>query len=186
MFRFGLRVIAGAWANWSRCIALAEIRFRRAGPFGPAWAPPNRNGVRGVLVDVMRHSDIRLRAALIAFLVWIASAYPAAQPKSLFSFHSNAWLNLHHYVRVNGRGAPGPGGLTPAQQKDWAEGVEFYKPYAVRDVLRDDGMVAIASVRSVASPSTITSPSPRLIRATAGTPGWRWFFTKRRTHCSRQ
>jgi hypothetical protein len=93
----------------------------------------------------MRHSDIRLRVALIAFLVWIASGYPAAQPKSLFSFHSNAWLNLHHYVRVNARGAPGPGGLTPAQQKDWAEGVEFYKPYAARDVLRDDGMVAIAS-----------------------------------------
>jgi hypothetical protein len=35
--------------------------------------------------------------------------------------------------------------LTPDEQKAWAAGVDFYEPYATRDVLRDDGMVAIAS-----------------------------------------
>jgi hypothetical protein len=85
-------------------------------------------------------------AAPLGILAWIASAVLAAQQRpQLFTFHSNAWLNLHHYVRSVARGAPGPGGLTPSEQKEWAEGVTFYKPYAARDVLRDDGMVAIAS-----------------------------------------
>jgi hypothetical protein len=82
--------------------------------------------------------------APLAVLFCIASA-TSAQQNPLFTFHSNAWLNLHHYVRAVARGAPGPSGLTPAEQQQWAEGVVFYKPYAARDVLRDDGMVAIAS-----------------------------------------
>jgi hypothetical protein len=85
------------------------------------------------------------RAGLITVFIAVASAMPDAQQKTVFTFHSNAWLNLHHYVRSVARGAPGPGGLTESEQKDWAEGVEFDKPYATRDVLRDDGMVAIAS-----------------------------------------
>jgi hypothetical protein len=87
--------------------------------------------------------DVRVSAALIAAIVATVSAN--AQEKPLFTFHSNAWLNLHHYVRAVARGAPGPSGLTAEEQKQWAAGVEFYKPYASRDVLRDDGMVAIAS-----------------------------------------
>jgi hypothetical protein len=93
----------------------------------------------------MRQSDSCLRTALLAVLVGAAAAFPAAQQKPLFSFHSNAWLNLHHFVRANARGGPAPTGLTPDEQKQWAAGVEFYKPYAARDVLRDNGMVAIAS-----------------------------------------
>jgi hypothetical protein len=81
----------------------------------------------------------------MAVFIAVASALPAAQQKPLFTFHSNAWLNLHHYVRVNARGGPVPNGLTGDEQKVWAAGVELYKPYAARDVLRDDGMVAIAS-----------------------------------------
>src|SRR5688572_30508358 len=92
----------------------------------------------------MRHSDLRVCALLLATLVSVAASF-AAQQKPLFSSHSNAWLNLHHYVRAAARGAPGPTGLTQEEQKEWAAGVEFYKPYAARDVLRDDGMVAIAS-----------------------------------------
>jgi hypothetical protein len=93
----------------------------------------------------MRLIDLRLSATLIAAIVATASAFPDAQEKPLFTFHSNAWLNLHHYVRAVARGGPGPGGQTSEEQKQWAAGVEFYKPYATRDVLRDDGMVAIAS-----------------------------------------
>jgi hypothetical protein len=94
----------------------------------------------------MRHSDSLLRAAFVATLIGAAIAFPAAQLKPLFTFHSNAWLNLHHYVRAAARsGGLAPTTLTLEEQKQWVAGVEFYKPYAARDVLRDDGMVAIAS-----------------------------------------
>ena len=85
----------------------------------------------------MRHSAALLLAVLIA------SAFPAAQQKPLFTFHSNAWLNLHHYVRSNARGGPAPTGLTDEERAQWAAGVEFYKPYVPRDLNADDGMVAI-------------------------------------------
>ena len=88
----------------------------------------------------MRHC-----AALLASVLAVAGALPSAQQKPLFSFHSNAWLNLHHYVRASARGGGGPAGLSDEQQQQWQAGVAFYKPYAARDVLRDDGMVAIAS-----------------------------------------
>jgi hypothetical protein len=90
-----------------------------------------------------RLTDPRLGGALLV-LASMASVFPAAQQKPLFTFHSNAWLNLHHYVRSNARGGPVPTGLTQEEGAQWAAGVEFYKPYAARDVLRDDGMVAIA------------------------------------------
>jgi hypothetical protein len=87
---------------------------------------------------------MRLFVALMVALIAAASAVVGAQTKPLFTFHSNAWLNLHHYVRAAARGGPGLSGLTAEEQKEWAAGVEFYKPFAARDVLRDDGMVAIA------------------------------------------
>jgi hypothetical protein len=87
---------------------------------------------------------MRLFAALMVALIAAASAVVGAQTKPLFTFHSNAWLNLHHYVRAAARGGPGLSGLTAEEQKEWAAGVEFYNPFAARDVLRDDGMVAIA------------------------------------------
>lgn len=89
----------------------------------------------------MRHTDLRLFAALL--VVALASALPAAQPKPLFSFHSNAWLNLHHYIRAAARGGPPATGLSEAERAQWAAGAEFYKPYAARDVLLDQGMVDI-------------------------------------------
>jgi hypothetical protein len=95
------------------------------------------------LVIVMRHSALRI--ALVAILIAAAATFTGAQQKPLFTFHSNAWLNLHHYIRAAARGGPAPAltGLTEDEQKQWAAGVEFYKPYAARDVLFDDGMVAI-------------------------------------------
>jgi hypothetical protein len=86
----------------------------------------------------MRHS-----ASLLAIFVSAVIAFPAAQLKPLFTFHSNAWLNLHHYARSNARGGPAPTGLTEAERAQWAAGVEFYKPYVNRDLNADEGMVAI-------------------------------------------
>jgi hypothetical protein len=91
----------------------------------------------------MRHPALRQCAALLALFVTIATAYPVAQQKPLFTFHSNAWLNLHHYVRSNARGGPAPTGLTPEEAAQWAAGVEFYKPYVPRELTLDDGMIAI-------------------------------------------
>ena len=68
---------------------------------------------------------------------------PPAQTNALFTFHSNPWLNLHHFARVSARGGPAPLGLSEGDGRQWAAGIEFYKPYAARDVLRDVGMVGI-------------------------------------------
>jgi hypothetical protein len=86
---------------------------------------------------------LRCSFLLLASLVAVATMRPAAQARALFSFHSNSWLNLHHFVRVSARGGPAPVGLPEEDSRQWAAGVEFYKPYAARDVLRDEGMVDI-------------------------------------------
>jgi hypothetical protein len=82
---------------------------------------------------------------VLASVVAIATMRPAAQSKALFAFHSNPWLNLHHFARVSARGGPAPTGLSEEESRQWTAGVEFYKPYAARDLLRDDGMVDIKS-----------------------------------------
>ena len=82
---------------------------------------------------------------LLASFVAIATMRPAAQSNALFAFHSNPWLNLHHFARASARGGPAPTGLSEEESRQWTAGVEFYKPYAARDVLRDEGMVDIKS-----------------------------------------
>jgi hypothetical protein len=86
----------------------------------------------------------RYLVLIAAAAVWVATPNAQSSRSSeLFAFHSNAWLNLHHFVRSNARGGPAPTGLSDDDLKQWATGVEFYKPYAARDVLADEGMVAI-------------------------------------------
>ena len=80
---------------------------------------------------------------LLALAIAITSAFPAAQSATLFSFHSNPWLNLHHFIRAAARGVPAPADLLDEERQVWTTGVDFYRPYAARDLLRDDGMVGI-------------------------------------------
>jgi len=82
---------------------------------------------------------------LFTSVVAIAELNPAAQAKPLFTFHSNAWLNLHHFARASARGGPAPTNLSDEESRQWSEGVEFYKKYAGRDLLLDAGMVDIKS-----------------------------------------
>jgi hypothetical protein len=82
---------------------------------------------------------------LLVCVVAIATMGPAGQSNALFAFHSNAWLNLHHFARLVARGRPTPAGLSEEESRRWATGIEFYKPYAARDLLADEGMVAIKS-----------------------------------------
>ena len=85
---------------------------------------------------------MRLRLLLIMCAVALFASAPTAQPQTLFTFHSNPWLNLHHHVRAGVRGMPAPKGLSADDQAQWAAAVAFYKPYAQRDLFSDE-MVAI-------------------------------------------
>ena len=77
---------------------------------------------------------------LLACAIAIVQGRPMAQADALFAFHSNPWLNLHHFVRASARGGPAPAGVSEEDGKQWAAGVEFYKPYGQRDLLFDEEM----------------------------------------------
>ena len=89
----------------------------------------------------MSRSFVVLLSSAIVF----APTRPAAQPNALFAFHSNVWLNLHHFVRLSARGGPPAAGLAEDESRQWAAGVDFYKPYGQRDLLFDAGMRDIKS-----------------------------------------
>jgi hypothetical protein len=96
--------------------------------------------------DLTRVFNVRPLVAILAF-VGAAWAVPSARQEPLFVFHSNPWLNLHHFVRLAARGGAAgefdPAALSGEDRTRWMAGVEFYRPYAQRDLLFDDGMVAI-------------------------------------------
>ena len=77
-----------------------------------------------------------LRMTLRVFVLTLAVATVAAtgpvnaQSKALFTFHSNPWLNLHHFLRAAARGAPVTAALSADERATWNATVEFYKPYA--------------------------------------------------------
>jgi hypothetical protein len=66
-----------------------------------------------------------------------------AQADTLFSFHSNAWMNLHHILWSRGECAPLPAHMQDAERKAWAAGVEFYAPYSKRNLIVDDELITI-------------------------------------------
>ncbi len=71
---------------------------------------------------------------------------PASHPPApaLFTFHSNFWVNLHHFARAAGRGLPVDAALTPGERSTWDAGVTFYRQhYSERDLLFDQEMVTI-------------------------------------------
>lgn len=93
----------------------------------------------------LRRPGLRVFAAILAMLTVVASVAPAAQQQPLFTFHSNAWLNLHQFLRLLARGGPAPAELSAQERGQWAAGIDFYKPYGQRDVLFDQGMVDIGT-----------------------------------------
>ena len=96
----------------------------------------------GVSVMVTRIGDA---ARIVVAAAAIVTMHPAAQSDVIFAFHSNHWLNLHHVARASARGGSSSTGLPEEERRQWASGVEFYKSYAARDLLQDDGMVNIKS-----------------------------------------
>jgi hypothetical protein len=74
----------------------------------------------------------------------MACATTTAPPQQhLFQFHDNFWLNLHLFTRVVARGENAPANLSPDERATWDAALKFYAPYTKRDLLFDDGMVAI-------------------------------------------
>lgn len=84
------------------------------------------------------------RLFLIAFLVACTSTQPAVDEQQIFNFHSNFWLNLHHFLRIVGRGEPITVEMTADERAAWDSAVATYRTsYSQRDLLRDEGMLAI-------------------------------------------
>jgi hypothetical protein len=81
---------------------------------------------------------LRLRLLLLTCGIALTLSAPSAQQQSLFTFHSNPWLNLHLHLRAGVRGMPPPSGLSTDEQAQWAAAVGFYKPYAQRDLFSDE------------------------------------------------
>jgi hypothetical protein len=73
---------------------------------------------------------------------WCYARMTASQP--LFRLQSSFWLNLHHFVRGVARGVPASAPLTTEERETWDKAVALYRQrYIDRDLLMDDGMVAI-------------------------------------------
>jgi len=85
---------------------------------------------------------VRHRFLLLAVCVVAVSTLSGAQLQSLFIFHSNPWLNVHHHLRAGVRGMPAPSGFSAEDQEQWNAAVGFYKPYAQRDLFTGE-MIAI-------------------------------------------
>jgi hypothetical protein len=82
-------------------------------------------------------------AVLAACAIAIAQERPMAQADAFFSFHSNAWLNLHHILWSKGEGAPLPADMPEAERTAWAAGIELYAPYSKRNLILDEELIAI-------------------------------------------
>jgi hypothetical protein len=83
---------------------------------------------------------MRLRIAVLILVVamGVHAASLDAQSPALFTFHSNPWINLHFFVRAAARGVPVRADLSEQERAVWATGVEFYKPYASRDLFDNE------------------------------------------------
>jgi len=87
-----------------------------------------------------------LLGVLVAASACVTTAPGPATAPVLFTFHSNLWVNLHHFARAAGRGLPVDTDWSPGERATWDSGVAFYRQhYSNRDLLFDDGMIAIKS-----------------------------------------
>jgi len=100
------------------------------------------------------HVMSRPFAVLLACAIAVAQGSPMAQADALFSFHSNAWLNLHHILWSRGEGAPLPADMPETERAAWAAGIERYAPYSRRNLLFDDELIKIKEALRTAEGKT--------------------------------
>lgn len=84
---------------------------------------------------ILMHVMSRRLAVLMAAAIALAHERPIAQADAFFSFHSNAWLNLHHILWSKGEGAPLAADTPEPERSAWAAGIELYAPYSKRDLV---------------------------------------------------
>jgi hypothetical protein len=91
------------------------------------------------------HRDRRQRATGIRNGICALAIFVfAGDTQRLFEFHSNFWLNLHHFIRAVGRGMPADAAMSEEERQTWNRGVDLYRTrYSQRDLVFDDGMVEI-------------------------------------------
>lgn len=95
------------------------------------------------ILDVGYRSGMRRSIIFPALFVFCCTTVRSPEPAP-FTFHSNFWLNLHHFIRAVGRGVPAKANLTASEQQIWDVGVAFYRQhYSQRDLVHDEGMIAI-------------------------------------------
>jgi hypothetical protein len=82
-------------------------------------------------------------ALIVAVVPSVVDVPVNAQSSTLFTLHSNPWIDLHFFVRAAARGVPVQADLAEQERAVWATGVEFYKPYASRDLLFDQELLDI-------------------------------------------
>lgn len=94
---------------------------------------------------------------LALFAGGCASSVAPPPQRQFFAMQSNLWINLHHFLRVVARGEPAPANLSADDRAIWDRAVATYAAkYANRDLLRDEGMVAIKeTLRNVPSDATL-------------------------------
>ena len=80
---------------------------------------------------------------LFVCVITIGRGSLMAQTDKLFSFHSNAWMNLHHILWSRGEGVSLPAHIQEAERKAWAAGIEFYAPYSKQNLIFDDELITI-------------------------------------------
>jgi hypothetical protein len=100
------------------------------------------------------HVVSRPFAVLLACAIAVVQGRPMAQADALFSFHSNAWLNLHHILWSRGEGAPLPADMPETERAAWAAGIERYAPYSRRNLLSDDELIKIKEALRTAEGKT--------------------------------
>ena len=105
----------------------------------------------------------RARSLFLLLLVTCRTSVPAP----LFEFHSNFWLNLHHFVRAVGRGFPVNAEMSAEDRAVWDRAVGVYRAeFSNRDLLFDEGMVAIKNALRNAGESLEGVAIPADLRAT--------------------
>lgn len=86
--------------------------------------------------------------------IFLAQAQSSGQTDSLFTFHSNPWLNLHHILWSKGEGAPLPTDMPEAERTAWGSGIEFYALYSKRNLIFDDELIAVKEALRTAEDRT--------------------------------
>jgi hypothetical protein len=120
---------------------------------------------------------------------------PESDQRAHFDFHSNFWVNLHHFLYVTARARSGLdasrpavtvalvdtagfGALSASEQEAWQAAVAYYRSsVATRDVLFDPGMVSInnqlASLADAQSPAGTSIDAPLAAVLSSAAPVYR-------------